>query len=224
MTIFTRLALATALLFTSTVVQAQVSFSHMDWTTNVSGLFLDFDGLTPDSITFGGDYEILNTSVSGQAARPLGSTGNYFVVPRTNTSFASPDTAVINFSTFINGRNTNSLSFLWGSVDSYNTLEVLGLGGNVMDSINGNALASPANGDQGALATNRRLLLTFNTAAASDFSALRFISAGRAFEVDNFAGSFTERSLVPVPEPATYALMSAGLIGLLGVARRRKNA
>jgi hypothetical protein len=49
------------------------------------------------------------------------------------------------------------------------------------------------------------------------------INAAAAGETNRLAVSGTIRASV-VPEPSTYALMGTGLLGLLGVARRKKNS
>ena len=118
--------------------------------------------------------------------------------------------------------SVQSLSLYWGSIDSYQKLELLDGGGNVISTIFGSSVASPsANGDQSFPGTNRRVNIDFGPTGSSTFAGLRFTSDQAAFEFDDIAIAAVSGAQV-VPEPSTYALMAAGLAGLFGVARRRK--
>jgi hypothetical protein len=98
---------------------------------------------------------------------------------------------------------TNYLSFLWGTIDAYNTIVVNGTNYTYAD------FGLPADQASGAY-------VTFSS-DATDISSVQFVSTGISMEVANFAVS-------AVPEPETYALMLGGL-GLVGfMARRRKAA
>jgi hypothetical protein len=115
-----------------------------------------------------------------------------------------------NFAT-LSTPDLNSISFYWGSIDSYNSVEVLGAGGVVIHTING-ATLPPANGNRTSSNTNRRI---FITAAPSEvITGLKFRSTGVAFEFDDIAAA-------AVPEPQSWALLIAGF-GLVGAAARRQ--
>jgi hypothetical protein len=164
----------------------------------------------PAGISYSGSYSVDALAISGVRAPPAGDTTAYFGTP--NSNGASTGTAMIDFTNYIAAnREFRSLSFYWGSVDSYNTLEVLGIGGSVLATINGTQLGI-ANGDQSSPATNRRLFLTFDP--GDSFRALRLTSAGRAFEIDDVAAG-------AVPEPSTWAMLLSGM-GLVGFAMRRR--
>lgn len=63
-----------------------------------------------------------------------------------------------------------------------------------------------------------------NTAAGAEAALIAGLFAGTAYfniHTSTFGGGEIRGFLVPVPEPATYALMLAGLAGVAGWARRR---
>jgi hypothetical protein len=152
------------------------------------------------------DQNIFTASANGVRARPLGSTGGFISV---GPSDGSPGT----FS--LTGLGPlNAVSFLWGSIDTYNTLQVLDQGGGVLASFTGSQVWSPANGNQTMTATNRLVRLDFGGATKNSVGGLRFLSTNNAFEVDNIA-------VAAVPEPATWAMMIGGF-GLIGAAARRR--
>ena len=105
------------------------------------------------------------------------------------------------------------ISFYWGSIDTYNIVEVLGFGGAVLHTVSGGDF-SVADGNQLVPGTNRRV--TFFWDGAAPIYGLKVTSTGIAFEFDDF-------SAVPVPEPASWAMMIAGF-GLIGAAARRRRA
>jgi hypothetical protein len=112
----------------------------------------------------------------------------------------------------------NSLSFIWGSVDSYNTLYILDSSMNVLYKIVGNNIFDPANGDRTSPNTNPLVTFNFTGDAVGNVSYLELNSTVNAFEMDNLA-------INPVPEPATWALMLLGFGGIgMALRRRRKPA
>ena len=153
----------------------------------------------------------LVTGSDGTRAQPLGSTGQYLSVGPTE---GTP--VVINLSSF---GSISSLSFLWGSVDDYNLLEVLDGSNNVMASFTGvDALGLGGTlGNQTSPLSNRLATLTFTGADQQLFTSLRLTSNTNAFEVDNFA-------IAAVPEPATWGMMIAGFALIGGMVRRRRRA
>ena len=135
------------------------------------------------------------------------------------TRFLYTSTKIPNGTATLSTLDLTSVSFYWGSIDKYNFVDVLGAGGETLFTLGGGALA-PADGNQTAGWTNRRV---FFTAEGDELiSGLRFRSTGVAFEVDDVAGTvFDGGSGATVPEPATWAMMVMGF-GLVGFARRRR--
>ena len=165
-------------------------------------LVVDFNaGLAPGySLT--GDFGYV-TGTSGAAAAPAGDLTRYFYVssalPTNTATLDTPD--------------LTSLSFYWGSIDTYNSVDLLDQMGNVLFTLSGGMLP-PANGDQGAGISNRRVF--FTAGAGEVISGIRFTSTGVAFELDDIAAT-------AVPEPATWAMLIAGF-GMVGFAARRRRS
>jgi hypothetical protein len=162
-------------------------------------IMFDFETSTPRW-----NRSIFTTTVETRA-RPLGSTGGFVSVgPADGTPGVFDLTGL---------GPINAVSLLWGSIDVYNTLEVLGEGGVVLATIEGSNVWDPANGNQTEADTNRIVRLDFTNGFQSQVTALRFSAYGNAFEVDNIA-------IAAVPEPATWAMMIGGF-GMIGAAARR---
>ncbi|MBC7522578.1 MAG: PEPxxWA-CTERM sorting domain-containing protein [Sandarakinorhabdus sp.] len=173
----------------------------------------------PAGIVYSGSYTVDALAIGGIRAAPAGDATAYFATP--GSASPTPGTATIDFSGFISANNAlQSLSFYWGSIDGYNTLEVLDKVGNVIKTLVGSDI-SPANGDQSLPATNRRLFLTF--APTDNFAALRLTSTSRAFEIDDIAAKFDGGGGTgnTVPEPASWTLLISGF-ALVGFASRRQ--
>lgn len=213
------LALASALLLSATAANA-VTFTTAigapdPGPANGETLIDTFStGMTgPAGIVYGGSYTVDNLSVSGIRAAPAGSTsgGGYFATPGSEQPL--PGTATIDYAGYIAANGSiRSLSFYWGSVDQYNTLDVLDRQGGLLLSLVGNQINNPADGNQTDAVSNRRLFLRFLD--TDNFGSLRLTSTQRAFEIDDVAVS-------AVPEPGTWAMLIAGM-GMVGFAARRR--
>lgn len=161
----------------------------------------DFNSATPELT---GMYSLVTGTGSGAAA-PAGDLTQYAAVP---TIGLPSGTATLDL-TGLAGP-IGSFSFYWGSIDTYNSIELLN-GANSFYTLSGSMLP-PATGDQGSGATNRRVFVTLGAGEA--VTAIRFNSSGVAFEFDDFA-------VGGVPEPETWAMMLLGF-GLVGVSVRRR--
>ncbi|MCM8598610.1 MAG: PEP-CTERM sorting domain-containing protein [Candidatus Accumulibacter sp.] len=102
---------------------------------------------------------------------------------------------------------------LWGSVDTYNTLEFFDANDVSLGTITGSQVAAVANGNQGASGT-----YYVNIDSTTAFNKVVARSSSYAFEFDNVAFNVTELS---VPEPESAALLAMGLGGLCFARRRR---
>ncbi|QMW22129.1 PEPxxWA-CTERM sorting domain-containing protein [Sandaracinobacteroides saxicola] len=163
-------------------------------------IVVDFDNPNAPGYSFTGGLAI-TSGTTGSAAAPAGDMTSYGYV----SSALTPNSATLSTP------NLRSISFYWGSIDTYNSLDVLGAGGVTLLTITGSMLP-PANGDQGAGITNRRVFIT--AGAGEVITGLTFTSTGVAYEFDDIAAS-------AVPEPATWAMLIAGF-GMVGFASRRR--
>lgn len=164
----------------------------------------DFETAVPAS---GG--AIVAGSLAGQHAQPFGSTGKYWSIGSTD---GSP--GILDLTSF---GSIQSISFIWGSVDAYNGIDVLANDlTTVLYSFTGiNAAVNP-NGNQASPITNPLATLTFSGIDTALAGGLRLTSSQNAFEIDNL-------SVAGVPEPASWAMMLAGF-GMIGGALRRRSS
>ena len=109
-------------------------------------------------------------------------------------------------------RAFDTVSFFLGSIDSFNTVNILSTTGSVIASFTGSQLSFTPNGDQELPTTNRRVTFT-RTGTDAQIGGIGFASGVNSLEVDNLV--FT------VPEPSTWALMIVGF-GMVGFAMRSR--
>ncbi len=190
------------LLGTAGAANAAISISAAPGSASYSGSYTyDFETAAP--ITGGA---IRSGDVSGIAAQPLGSTGNYWSV---GPSDGSP--GFMNLASFA---AIETIGFLWGSVDNYNWIDVIARNGSVLRTFNGVDVAPGANGNQTSAAMNPYVTLSFTGADRANIGGLRLRATANAFEVDNFA-------IGAVPEPTTWAMLVLGF-GVMGGSMRAR--
>jgi hypothetical protein len=160
-----------------------------------------FDGPTP---AYSGT---IYSGSAGSRAQPAGSTGGYGAVGPGNTE----SSAVLDLSSF---GLIKSITFLWGSVDTYNILDVLGTGVSFNGGSNG---VSPATGNQSDANSNRLVTLTFTGADRANVTGLQFSATADAFEFDNV-------TVASVPEAASWAMFIGGFGMIGGAVRSRRKA
>lgn len=165
-----------------------------------AGVLVDFNGSTaPFTLTNNANAGVVTGSVSSQYAQPAFSDGSAYLAVRTG-----------GIGTLQGSMGYDSVSFFLGSIDTYNTVSLLDTMGNVIQSFVGSQFIIPANGDQTAPSTNRRITLTRSGSDAA-IGGIRFESSQNALEVDNV--------VFAVPEPTTWAMMFVGF-GMMGASMR----
>jgi hypothetical protein len=187
----------------------------------------NFDGLTRGNATqdlgditvsFTGDAAAVRGNRSGRYAAPFVSGNNGFVFGNAD----GPDTT-----TYLStGIGTVGLQFdrlqryfglLWGSVDSYNSLEFYS-GNTSVGTVGGRDVVAAPNGNQGVRGT-----LYVNIESTLGFDRVVARSGGYAFEFDNISyGNPPRRTVAPsnVPAPNAASFIGIGILATAVVARR----
>lgn len=180
-------------------------------TTPPTGLLtIDFNSATTlsDIAGLSGNGHIVQGFMSGVYAQPFQDATKYLSVPREGGG----GTVTLDLSSYDFGGIVDGFSFYWGSIDTYNSINILTSLGTTSFAFNGQNPPPPANGDQFAEANNRRVY--FGLAQGEKLNGLQFVSNGFAMELDDIVFTGTA-----VPEPATWAMMILGL-GFIGGAMR----
>lgn len=151
-------------------------------------------------VTTPGRVRTFSTDVSGQAAKPLGATGNFLAIGAPNTPKSG--TFEIAFSSGV-----NVISFLVGSLDEYNSIFLTFVGGAPNEVYRGGQIIGKVDTDEG-LAQAGRVTYDFGT---RKLSTITFASDRAAFEIDSIVAA--------APEPSTWLMMILGF-GFAGAALR----
>jgi hypothetical protein len=137
----------------------------------------------------------IKIGTDGNGAQPFGTSGNYL-------SVLGGGAIDITFS----ARNT--ISFFWGSVDTYNSIT---FNNAANDIVTGSDVAPLLpTGCQNSALCNGYVTFTSDTA----FTSVRLASASNSFELTNISA---------VPEPGTWAMMILGFLGLGFVGYRKSS-
>lgn len=142
-------------------------------------------------------------SLSGQYAEPPNDP-NTLTYLTAGSGEGRPASVKVDFSVAI-----KYFGVYMGSPDTYNQIDFVT--GNTTTSFAGSQLFTPADGNQAV-----GMFVNFNSDAG--ISQIVFSSSQAAFETDNHAFGNA------VPEPATYALMGAGLAALAVFGSRRRRS
>jgi hypothetical protein len=214
---------AKALVFAAAAVSATAASATINVSAVIGGspyagppVTYNFDtpGTTPTTI----NGAIVGPGTTNNAfAQPIGSTGQYFSVGPSTTT---PGTVLLG----VVGPLV-SLSFIWGSIDTFNSLHFTDAAGNLLVgsqyNFTGSQIAAlvpaPANGSQVLGSQNPIVTFLFSGLDQTLIGGFQMSSTQNAFEIDNIAVN-------AVPEPGTWAMMLLGF-GAIGFAiRRRKSA
>jgi hypothetical protein len=198
--------------FATTMILAAIAATPAAAVTFVTTLGSDasFAPTTGTVIDFNGGVLPTGFSLSGTGyAQVTGGLANAYAEPGFSDGSAYVAVGTGGAATLQSTTGYQSASVFAGSIDTYNSVEVLSTSGAVLATFTGADFTANANGDQSEPSTNRRI--TFYAEAGETIGGLRFLSTAPAFELDNV--------VFAVPEPSTWMMMLAGF-GLLGQAMR----
>lgn len=208
---------AKALVFAAAAVSATAANATVNVSAVQGGPYVgtptyDFDTTTP---AHSGGAIVGPGTTQNAYAQPIGSTGQYFAVQPSS----SPGTILLGALGPI-----ASFSFIWGSIDTFNTLTLTNAAGTPLVgsqyTFTGSQIAAmvpaAANGSQVLNAQNPLVTFFLGGLDMTLVGGFQMSSTRNAFEIDNIAVN-------AVPEPATWAMMLLGF-GALGFAMRRRKS
>ena len=158
-----------------------------------------------------------STTAGAQSGLYAGSKPNVAISPYTGTSLASqsaeyavaqPGGHSVSI-TFAAGATATTFSLLWGSVDTFNSLDLDFFSGSTLVSdlaVTGSEVASAVGG---TFAANGMTSAFVSVTDSTPFTSVQVASTGTSFE---FVPAVT--TVTGVPEPGSITLLGAGLLGL----------
>ena len=186
---------------------------------NGIGTVVDFDHALPTGFTLTGSGYLIQSGDNGLGAAPAGGP----------TDATDDHTAYLSvydgWAKLMGDTAFHNLSFFWGSMDGYNSFDLLDASGNIFQTILSGDIPAGTNGDQLGGWSNQRVTI----ASSQAIYGVQLRSTTPAFEADNFffSGHLPGNQgdiHAAVPEPASWALMLVGFgaIGCMARSQRRK--
>jgi len=188
---------AVAATLASTSAQAAVTYSQSALgSTPAAGTTITFDTATPEGFSVKGG---VIQSGDNEFGKTVTGSSNYLT---TNLASGTGSASIFSKVGF------NTISFDWGTIDTYNTFGLLDAAGNAFYTMTGQQIVphDSVNGSRISLTSDQSIY------------GLRLFSNSPAFEVDNVTFSATA-----VPEPGTWGMMVIGF-GAMGLAMRRRSS
>lgn len=213
-----------AFLFAATSASAVPTFSLLDSSTqgtgNMADIFAaDFGASTPAGAVWSGGASVVTP--------PPGNVANAYQSPFNNTALLdSQDFFTVGAPAEVGGAGSSaaltfdapqtSFDILWGSIDSYNTIEFLDAAGASLASFTGADIVSQFGLGGSGPNFEQVALLRLSADIEDAFTTVAFSSSQPSFE-------FGLAGLSVVPVPATVWLLLTAMFGL-GFVSRRRNA
>jgi hypothetical protein len=174
-----------------------VNFSAPSSGSFASGIFTE-NGISFSPTQPGQGGIIVSGTSPGNYAEPAGYKGSYMAI-------LGGKSETLKFS-----GQMDIFGLYWGSIDTYNTVEFL-LNGAQVVTVKGSDLAAPIAASGNQLSPDSNAYITFSNLL---FDEVILSSSGNSFEFSNVAAA--------APEPSTWAMMILGFMGVGFVAYRRK--
>jgi hypothetical protein len=173
---------------------------------------------TSDISTTGGGYGITQGSVPGAAAPANDETYYFFTPSQGGIVPASVTVENADFIAFDPSLYIDYMGLYFGSIDTYNSLEFNLLNGDSF-TITGTEILQEFNGTSGnQVDSASNVYVNIDFAPEDFFTGFTLHTTGVALEIDNVV---THVTTVPTPEPSTFILLGAGLLGLVALGRKK---